>query len=159
MSTYYSPAPYNSSSTYYWQVYPSTGVSTSYVDENFVLYFTQTGSYTVICRETATCPASDFIELEIQVGNSSYTAKSYHVASGNLKQIYVTPEEAGQTLNSANNTITYTLYSIFTGETAAQGTLPASGGTLDFGNQPSGIYILQINKGNGTPEVHRILLK
>jgi hypothetical protein len=48
---------------------------------------------------------------------------------------------------------------MLTGATVETGQLPYAGGTLNFSAHPAGIYILQIDKGDGTFETHRIVIK
>ena len=158
ISTYYSPVTYNPGSTYQWLVYPSSGVSTSYGSQgSCILYFSQPGSYTVVCREVTACSTGEYILKDIQVG-SSY-AMSYRIASSLSGQIVIMPEAGRNDLLGATKMLTYRLSNMITGVSVATGRMPASGAMLDFSHLPAGIYVLRIETGVDTFDTHKVVLK
>ena len=58
-----------------------------------------------------------------------------------------------------SNKISYQLYSQATGLLGAEGKMERSGGTLDFSQVNSGIYILRIQVSDAIFEVHRVAFK
>jgi hypothetical protein len=118
--------------------------------------FPTSGTYAVGVRSISSCfgPGS-YTTMTISIGGG------YAVSSGTGK--LVTVSLAGNAGNApapqTSQTVAYTLYSQATGATAARGVMPVQGGTLDFSNLPSGIYILAFDRGNGTPDTYRINLK
>jgi hypothetical protein len=84
-------------------------------------------------------------------------SSSYVVSSGTNKQVTVTPANGAGTI-ATQQTIAWTLHNPTTGALAASGRIAAQGGTLDFGNLPSGIYVLSLDT-EATPDTHKIVLK
>jgi hypothetical protein len=123
---------------------------------SYILYFSQSGSYTVICREVTACAAGEYIQKDIQVGNY---AMSYRIASGLSKQIVITPDEGRSDLITATKMLPYTLSNLITGTAIATGRIPASGATLDFAHLPAGIYMLRIETGVNTVDTHKVVLR
>ena len=133
-------------------------MSTSYGSQgSYILYFSQPGSYTVVCREVTACSTGEYILKDIQVG-SSY-AMSYRIASSLFGQIVIMPEAGRSDLLGATKMLTYRLSNMITGASVATGRMPASGATLDFGHLPAGIYVLRIETGVDTFETHKVVLK
>ena len=58
-----------------------------------------------------------------------------------------------------SNLVSYQLYNQATGLLVAEGKMERSGGTLDFNQVNSGIYILRIQVSDAIFEVHRVAFK
>lgn len=58
-----------------------------------------------------------------------------------------------------SNQVSYQLYNQATGLLVAEGKMERSGGTLDFNQVNSGIYILRIQVSDAIFEVHRVAFK
>ncbi|MDR2810849.1 MAG: T9SS type A sorting domain-containing protein [Tannerellaceae bacterium] len=84
------------------------------------------------------------------------TSNSYTVVSGTNKQVTVSFPYDENTV-PVNRTIAWSLYNS-SGALAASGRIAAQGGTLNFGNLPSGIYVLSLDT-EATPYTHKIVLK
>jgi hypothetical protein len=82
---------------------------------------------------------------------------NYIVSSGTGKQVTVTLPN-GVTA-STGPTIAWSLYNQTTGALAANGRIAAQGGTLDFANLQSGIYVLSLDTESAAPDTHKIILK
>uniref|UniRef100_UPI004026AA6B S1 family peptidase n=1 Tax=Parabacteroides distasonis TaxID=823 RepID=UPI004026AA6B len=133
---------------------PSKSISSPY----------SSGTYTVSVRGSNSCGTGAYYTTQISFSNSR--AYSVSVASGSkLVTVAPIPQEndematATASSNQSSETLRYVLADLMSGQAAANGILPASGGTLDFSNAPSGLYALKLYTANGTEETFKISLK
>jgi N-methylhydantoinase B/oxoprolinase/acetone carboxylase alpha subunit len=114
--------------------------------------FNTSGTYQVGVRSTSSCTSpGSYTTMTVSVSGS------YLVSSGTGKQITVTLPNG--TTTSTSQTIAWSLYNQTTGALAANGRIAAQGGTLDFSNLQSGIYVLSLDTESAAPDTHKIILK
>jgi hypothetical protein len=155
---YCTPVQYHSTSTYEWTINPVPYTNmTDGGSGRVIVTITQPGTYTVICREITACSKSAYVSHNIQVN----AAASYSIGTDgdNRFVVSLTAEAKNTASASTGQTVTYTLYDLYSGAQLEAGELPYTGGVLNFSKYPSGLYILQINRKNGTTESHRIVIK
>jgi V8-like Glu-specific endopeptidase len=141
---------------YEWVVEPSSGASMSPSRNSNAVTFSAPGSYSIGCRSYNACATGgSFSWTGISVG--SYYMVS-HPASSKILTVSLAGS-ANQDMLQAKRMVDYTLTNVTTGAVVASGKMPASGGTLDFSNVPTSIYVLRIDAGNGTPETFKVILK
>jgi hypothetical protein len=156
---YCTPSPYNANSTYEWAINPVPYTNITDGGSGICLVtITQSGAYTIICREVTACSKSVYVTRSVQVMN---TATSYTVGTGedNRFVVSLTEEAKNAMAVSAGQTVTYALYSLLSGTKVETGQLPYTGGDLNFSKYPAGLYVLQIDQKDGAVETHRIVLK
>jgi hypothetical protein len=62
-------------------------------------------------------------------------------------------------ISTTSQTFTWQLSNALSGTEVASGQIASSGEVLNFGQFPTGIYLLQINTGNGRTETQKVVLK
>jgi V8-like Glu-specific endopeptidase len=161
-TAYYSASPNLDSSygNYNWEIYPDdpSAVTLTASGNSLTVVFYQTGYYEIRCNMYNSCTAGAYLSklVHVTAGGSSYS-----ISNGASNQLIVKEESESSEASTryANQEISYVLYNQATGAPVAEGTLPLSGGILNFDNQPAGIYILQIETSAKKMESHRVLLK
>lgn len=120
------------------------------------------GTYTVSVRPTNNCGTGMTYTTQITI----YSSRRYTTAmSTGSRIVTVLPiaENSGASLSaceaSSVSVLKYTLVNLTSVRIGASGTLSDAGGTLDFSQVPSGIYVLNLILGNGVKESFKIVLK
>ena len=145
------------SANYRWTVEPSSGVTIFNQGETTVgIYFPGAGSYRITCTTTTSCGQS-------QVATSVYASqsRSLSIVNNTNKQVTLAPvdDEVNQIIAMKSNDVyDYYLYRIPNSDLAASGKISTIGGTLNFGNVSSGIYILRIVSNNTEICTYKIVL-
>lgn len=152
----------NSVCEYKWLISPNQGVSQSpYRNTNYII-FSSPGSYYVACRAyTAQCGAAGSaasITVSVQNSYMVYSDGSSRIVSVVENQL---ENDESPILSSmvVSDQIFYQLYNQATGQLAVTGKMDRNGGTLDFSQMNSGIYILRIQVSDTIFEVHRVVFK
>ena len=147
-----SPNFSSSEGDYEWIVSPSSGVIQSAWRHTNVITFPTSGPYTVGVRSTASC-ITPGTYTTVQLGSRLPSFISSVRVSGKLVDVSFDPG-----FFVAKQLVIWRLLYLMTGIPVASGQIYSSGGTLDFNYLPAGIYLLQIDLGNGTIETHKIVL-
>lgn len=146
---------------YKWIISPSSGVSQSPSRNTNYITFSVRGTYSVACRAyTAQCGSPGSAASMTVSVQSSYmvysngSSKIVDIAENQLE------EESFMSPNAVlSNKVSYQLYNQATGLLVAEGKMERRGGTLDFSQVNSGIYILRIQVSDTIFEVHRVVFK
>jgi hypothetical protein len=145
--------------SYEWTVSPMAGVTLNQALNILAATFTQPGRYTVTCRAVSPCTNQQMQSVRTKIIDVTVSGTAYSISNDDGNRI-VTVSLANQDQRSlAKNTINYTLTAIETGVVLASGSLPSTGGTIDFSSVPAGIYILRLDTGTDKPETFKIMLK
>jgi hypothetical protein len=151
ISASFTAAPVFLQGDYQWTVTPNT-VTMTPQRQTCNIIFNATGAYQVGVRSTSSCTTpGNYTTTTVSVSTN------YIVSSGTGKQVTVTLPN-GVTTSTAQ-TIAWSLYNQTTGALAANGRIAAQGGTLDFTNLQSGIYVLSLDTESAAPDTHKIILK
>jgi len=158
--TYYAqPIVADSIADYEWVVNPS-GTANIY-PEGSKCNITFNNSYNLVevgCRTVNYCrEPGEFTTLVVSLSNYKY-----HISSDALlRQVTITPDSQikNPSPSEPDKSLPYILYNQATGIKVANGKIPVHGGTLDFSNQNSGIYIFQLEVDDNRFETLRILFK
>jgi V8-like Glu-specific endopeptidase len=161
-TAYYSASPNLDSSygDYNWEILPDdpSAASLTVNRNSLTVVFYQTGYYEIRCNMYNSCTAGAYLSKLVHVttgtGNSSYS-----ILNETSNQLIVKEKKMNLSARSADQRISYILYNQATGVPVAEGTLPSSGGILNFDGQLAGVYILQIETTSKELETHRVLLK
>ena len=152
----------NSVCEYKWTVSPSQGASQSPSRNTNYITFSIPGSYYIACRAyTTQCGAAGSAASTTVSVQSSYMVYS----DGSSKIVDVIENQLENDESSilsdvvVSNQVSYQLYNQATGLLVAEGKMERSGGTLDFNQVNSGIYILRIQVSDAIFEVHRVAFK
>lgn len=152
----------NSVCEYKWTVSPSQGASQSPSRNTNYITFSIPGSYYIACRAyTIQCGAAGSAASTTVSVQSSYMVYS----DGSSKIVDVIENQLENDESSilsdvvVSNQVSYQLYNQATGLLVAEGKMERSGGTLDFSQVNSGIYILRIQVSDAIFEVHRVAFK
>lgn len=146
---------------YKWTVSPSQGASQSPSRNTNYITFSIPGSYYIACRAyTSQCGAAGSAASTTVSVQSSYMVFS----NGSNKVVEVTENLSEDEFPISSNAVrsgyvSYQLYSQSTGLLLIEGKMDRSGGTLDFSQVNSGIYILRIQVSDTIFEVHRVIFK
>ena len=145
-----------------WTVSPSQGASQSPSRDTNYITFSIPGSYYIACRAyTTQCGAAGSAASTTVSVQSSYMVYS----DGSSKIVDVIENQLENDESSilsdvvVSNQVSYQLYNQATGLLVAEGKMERSGGTLDFNQVNSGIYILRIQVSDAIFEVHRVAFK
>ena len=145
-----------------WTVSPSQGASQSPSRNTNYITFSIPGSYYIACRAyTTQCGAAGSAASTTVSVQSSYMVYS----DGSSKIVDVIENQLENDESSilsdvvVSNQVSYQLYNQATGLLVAEGKMERSGGTLDFNQVNSGIYILRIQVSDAIFEVHRVAFK
>lgn len=131
----------------------ASGYTITYQRREFLsVVFSQTGTYTVLCRTTNNpCTASQSPErITVSVG------ARYSVQSSNSNVISVR-ENAG--FEKQNTPVACALYESQTGILVLQKNIQSAGGEIDATSVPKGMYVLKLKSGDQPSETHKIMLK
>ena len=158
--TYYANPEFPASAgEYEWYISPTQSTEViNYTSGNMCdIKFLYTGTYYVACRSKSSCYSTgSYMSKLVTVTSPGYYSAA---VTNNSKIVTVTYSPQGEVSQSARRMVDYTLTNVTTGAAVASGKMPASGGTLDFSNVPTSIYVLRIDTGNGTPETFKVILK
>lgn len=120
------------------------------------------GTYAVSVRATNACGTSSTYTTQIDLSQGGTYSIILNAGSRSVTVIPVSDDSgdsnSASPLSSATSTMRYALVNLSTGNIAASGVLPVSGGTLDFTNATSGLYVLKLYASNGKEEAFKVVL-
>lgn len=131
----------------------ASGYDITYQRREFLsVAFTQSGTYTILCRTTNNpCTISQSPErITVSVG------PRYMVQTPGSNVISVS-ENAG--FEKQNATVACELYESRTGVLVLQKNIQGTGGEIDAATLPKGIYVLKLRSGEQPHETHKIVLQ
>lgn len=118
------------------------------------------GTYTISVRATNRCGTSNTYTTQIDLSRSGTYSIILNTGSRSVT-VLPTPDNSWgtvSTLSTSTSTMKYALVNLSTGSIAVSGVLPTSGGTLDFANAASGLYVLKLFTSNGKEEAFKVAL-
>ena len=120
------------------------------------------GTYAVSVRATNACGTSSTYTTQIDLSQGGTYSIILNAGSRSVTVIPVSDDSgdsnSASPLSSSTSTMRYALVNLSTGNIAASGVLPVSGGTLDFANATSGLYVLKLHTSNGKEEAFKVVL-
>lgn len=120
------------------------------------------GTYAVSVRATNACGTSSTYTTQLDLSQGGTYSIILNAGSRSVTVIPVSDDSrdsnSASPLSSSTSTMRYALVNLSTGNITASGVLPVSGGTLDFANATSGLYVLKLYTSNGKEEAFKVVL-